>query len=207
MRAIFPLGTSCALLVLVAMPLSVRCAGLEVPSLSADQLTACWADLVLDDEAGTQQAFHAMLALAAAPDDTAAFLSKHLRPVPALPAADQDALRASLADLESADFRTRVRAEKAIEQIGERARPTLQARLAEKPALEVRRRIESLLERIDNRPLSGEELRELRAIEVLRLLGTDAARELLTRLADGGAGARRTEAARAALKKVAGGGR
>jgi hypothetical protein len=166
-------------------------------------LSSLWADLLLNDEAGTQQAYEAMRELVGAPGETVAFLGDRLKPVPALAAADQEKLGVWLVDLESSDFPTRVRAERAIEKVGERARPALEARLSEKPALEGRRRIEGLLERMENRTLSSEELRDLRAIEVLARLDSAIAKELLNQLAAGGAGARLTEAARAALNRRA----
>jgi hypothetical protein len=163
------------------------------------RLDELWAKLLLDGEDGTQQAYHAMRELARTSEATAAFLRERLHPVPALTPAVQRQLDEWLVALDSSDFPTRRRATRSIEALGDRARPAICARLEQKPNLEVRQRLERLIEQFDSCEPTVEEQRDLRAIEVLKGLQSPAAKALLARLADGGAGARRTEAARAAL--------
>jgi len=66
--------------------------------------------------------------------------------------------------------------------------------------LEVRRRVERLLAQLQ--PRAPERLREGRAILVLESRTTPAARRLLARLAAGVPGARLTQEAKAALKRL-----
>jgi hypothetical protein len=74
--------------------------------------------------------------------------------------------------------------------------------LAGGPSLEVRRRIEGLLEKAAHPVLPSERLRPLRAVEVLERTGTDDARAILKELASGMPEARLTEEARAALGRL-----
>ena len=70
------------------------------------------------------------------------------------------------------------------------------------PSLETRRRIQLLLTRLSQRPLSGEVLRTLRALEVLEQAGAEGQR-LLRDLAGGIEEARLTREARLSLKRLA----
>src|SRR5207253_3138441 len=95
--------------------------------------------------------------------------------------------------------------EKAFERLsnlGEMAEPVLRHALEKDPSLETRRRIQLLLTRLSQRPLSGEALRTLRALEVLEHAGAEGHR-LLRELAGGGDEARLTREARASLKRLA----
>jgi hypothetical protein len=81
--------------------------------------------------------------------------------------------------------------------VGDQAEEALQRALSH-PSPEVRRRAQRLLEGLGGGG-SAEELRRLRAIEVLEFLGTPVAREVLAMLAEGAPGARATREACAAL--------
>ena len=83
------------------------------------------------------------------------------------------------------------------------AEPALRKVLTGKPSLEARRRAEALLEKLRGPVTSPEHLRALRVVEVLEHVGTPAAREVLTILANGAPGARPTRAAKAALARLA----
>ncbi len=75
--------------------------------------------------------------------------------------------------------------------------------LTDAASLELRRRIESLLGRL-NYPLTAPKtIRELRAVEVLEHIGTAQARQVLRKLAEGAAGSRLTDAAKASLERLA----
>ena len=80
------------------------------------------------------------------------------------------------------------------------AMPARQA-LADKPSLEMRKRIDKLLEEIARDRPSAEELRSLRAVQLLEEIGSPEARELLQSLAKGWSEARQTREAKAALKR------
>ena len=74
--------------------------------------------------------------------------------------------------------------------------------LKEAPTLEAYLRVKKLLEDIGRRPLSAEQIRQLRAIEVLEKIGTPAVRPVLQRLAQGAPSARQTGDARTALLRL-----
>ncbi|HMF13831.1 MAG TPA: sigma factor-like helix-turn-helix DNA-binding protein, partial [Gemmataceae bacterium] len=122
---------------------------------------------------------------------------------PAKPIA-KERLAKLIADLDSDRFAVRESATKALAKLGEMAVPALREALRDKPSPEVRKRLEELVKRkhIGTKTLSAEELRTWRAIDVLERQATPEARELLKALADGAPGARLTEAAKAALKRL-----
>jgi hypothetical protein len=131
---------------------------------------------------------------------TAAFLKERLKPVPS-PAPEM--LRSLLNDLDSDQFAVREAAERKLRELGERAGSALRESLKAKPSLEKRRRIEALLAQLEaSTPLSGELLRELRAVQVLERIGSAKARTVLKRLAKGVESARLTREAVAALGRM-----
>ncbi len=126
-------------------------------------------------------------------------LAERLRPVVVLEAREIDRL---IADLESRKFAVREEAARKLRQQGAQAVTALKQALKAATSLEVRRRIEDLLSAVDSRVWTGEELRLLRAVHVLEMLGTKEAREHLMRLAAGAADAPLTSEATAALKRL-----
>ena len=72
------------------------------------------------------------------------------------------------------------------------------------PPLETRRRLQQVLEKIEQLPLTPDQLRSHRAIIALQWLATAEARALLERLAGGAANTRQIDEARAALGHVSG---
>jgi hypothetical protein len=161
--------------------------------LSADELEACWADLASGDAA---RAYRAILALAGSPDRGVAFLRGRLRPVEA---ADPRRVDRLLAALDGNDFAEREKAARQLEGLGFAAEPALRRALLGKPSLEVRRRVERILEKMEG----GLMLRAGRGIEALELIGTAEARRLLQVLARGAPEARLTQEAKAALQRLA----
>jgi RNA polymerase sigma factor (sigma-70 family) len=156
----------------------------------------CW-----DDLAGTDAA-RAALALArlrAAPSQARALVRRQLRPV-AAPAPEK--LRGWIKDLDSDDFARRQQATAELAKHGCLAEPALKKALEDRPSLEARRRIESLLNKLSTEePTSGDELRGLRAVELLERLAQPEADEVLQSLSEGAGGARLTREARAALER------
>ncbi|HEY7309480.1 MAG TPA: sigma-70 family RNA polymerase sigma factor [Gemmataceae bacterium] len=143
-------------------------------------------------------AFEAVCALAARRE--VAFFSKRLKRVEAPNAAK---IGRHLADLDSNEFATRERAENELAQLEELAEPDLRKALTKSVSLEMRRRIEHLLAKLDANPPSAKTLQALRAIEALEHIATPEARQLLRKLADGYPAARPTRAAKAALERLA----
>jgi hypothetical protein len=109
-----------------------------------------------------------------------------------------------VADLDSSEFAVRERAQGELERLGEAAEGALRA-AAKKPAsAEVAHQVERLLGDLDRRRRapSGDDLRALRALEVIERAGDRAARELLAKLAKGTPHARLTRDAQASLARL-----
>jgi hypothetical protein len=94
-------------------------------------------------------------------------------------------------------------AEKKLLELGNLARPMLRRVLAAKPALEVRSRIERLLETLVKPVTAPATLRSLRGVEALERIGTREARHLLHDLAAGAEGAAQTEEAGKSFTRLA----
>ncbi|MBL8798832.1 MAG: hypothetical protein JNM56_33370 [Planctomycetia bacterium] len=156
-------------------------------------LDACWSDLDSTDEA---RALRAVLALGQAPDGVA-FLQRQLRPA----FVELQALERRLDDLDHESFARRQQATQELEDLGELALPHLRRLLNGRPPLEVRRRAELLVERINQLPKVGERPRTQRALAILVWQASPAARTVLKGLARGDAQASLTIAAQAALDR------
>lgn len=166
---------------------------LRSAALTPPQLEACWTALA---DADAAKAYDAVWTLVAAPDQAVPFLQKHLLPV-RLPNAKAVALL--IADFDSTDFTARRRATEELSKLGDAIVPILRHALASKPSLEVRRRIQQLLDQ--TRDWTAERLRDHRAIQALEHIGTQSAREVLQALAGGAPESQRTEEAKAALHR------
>jgi WD domain, G-beta repeat len=161
--------------------------------LTEAEWEACWEDLGRD----AAIAYGAMGRLRAVPERALQLFRKHLKPAPD---ADKERVAQLLADLESKEFKTRERASHELEKLGDIAAPAVQRALQEKVPLETRRRLELLLQKLEGASLPPDTLRQVRAVEVLQGIGTNAAREVLEHLAtQGAADARLTRDAKAAL--------
>lgn len=169
--------------------------GTEQPgSLNDASLTACWEDLRGDD---TAKAYVAVRRLIADPARAVPYLAQRLRP--AVPP-DEKRVARLVADIDSDDFAARDGAVKELERTGDLVLPALRKALAGKSSLEMRRRIDQLVEKLET--ITSERLRAIRAIEALEYAGTPQARQLLAGLAEGAAGARKTMEARASLERL-----
>jgi hypothetical protein len=135
--------------------------------------------------------------MAGAPELALPHLRKHLHPV-----TEQQGVRRLIADLDSPRFAVRSKALAKLQRLGETAEPARRKALAEGPKLEVRRRIEGLLEEIDSMPPSAESLRAFRAIEILERLGGPDARKIIETLTRGVPEARLTQDAKATLRRI-----
>jgi RNA polymerase sigma factor (sigma-70 family) len=170
--------------------------------LSPARLDALWADLAGSDAAA---GYRAVRALAADPASSVAYLRGHLRPVAV---ADEKDVARRIADLDSESFEVREKATRELEKYGEAVLGALRKALAGKPTPEARRRLEGLVKRQEEVGTpSPENLRALRAVEVLELVGSLESRSVLDALARGAPGAHRTEDARRALRRLPQGGR
>jgi hypothetical protein len=120
---------------------------------------------------------------------------------PARPA-DPKQVRQAIADLHSDRFLVRAQAERALAGLEDLAATFLREELAKQPPVEVRRRLEKLLEPLEKALLTGERLRGVRAAEVLEQIGSPDARESLRRLAAGAPAARLTREAAESLGRL-----
>jgi WD40 repeat protein len=134
------------------------------------------------------------------PDQVVAFLGGRLKPTPPVEVGKIDGL---IKDLDSSKFRVRQKASDDLEKLGELAEPALRQALAVQPSLEALRRVQRLLDKLaGGAPLSADQVRLVRAVEVLEQVATPAARQVLTTLAGGAAGALPTREAQAALERL-----
>src|SRR5262249_15312406 len=147
---------------------------------SAKQLEERWADLRNAEAANAYVVIWRMNDIP--PDLVVEYLRPRLRPEPA---PDPAKLRQLIADLNSDTFRVREKAVKELQDLGHLAVPALRKALDQKPAPEAARRIEQLLARKSDVGSRPEQLRRLRAMQVLERAATKEARALLTELAEG----------------------
>jgi WD40 repeat protein len=154
------------------------------------------ADLTADDAV---KAYKALWTMASMPDPSVALLTKRLRPVPQ---PDERKIKQWIAELDSPRFEVREKAAAELEKLTELAGPALEEALANRPALEVRQRLEQLLEKREIASSGKDQLLAVRATTLLERIGTPEARKLLRLLAEGAKGARLTEEAKAALQRL-----
>jgi hypothetical protein len=159
-------------------------------------LEPLWTDLLSPDPAS---AYEAIAALVAVPKQAVPFLKERLL-APPPPPPDLQQVAQWIADLGSDRFAVRQKATKELEKLGPAAEPALRKALAANPPLDTSRRLEQLLERAAMIP--SEELRQLRAIQVLEHVGTAEAKRLLETLAKGPEDARLTREAQASLGRL-----
>jgi RNA polymerase sigma factor (sigma-70 family) len=165
-------------------------------ALTAAALDNLWADLASED---ASKAYQAIWKLAASPAQTVSLLKERIQPVPH---GDSVRIARFLADLDSDTFEVRDKATKELERLADSAQAALRETLAKAPSVEVRRRVEQLLAKLDGLGTKGEPLRTSRAIETLERIGTPEARQLLDKLAAGAPGAWQTREAKAAAKRI-----
>lgn len=152
-----------------------------------------WADLAEKAPQGRA----AVWALVEQPKPALAWLKDRLKPVK-----DDANIAQLIADLNSKQFAARQRATQELERLADVARPALRQALANRPSLEMRRRLESLLARAPEK-LSPEQLRDLRALHALEQIGTPEACRLLGTIAGGTSGFPMTEEAKKSLERLA----
>ncbi|HEY7154760.1 MAG TPA: sigma-70 family RNA polymerase sigma factor [Gemmataceae bacterium] len=164
-------------------------------ALNAESVRRAWDDLGTD----ARKAFAARWTLAATPEQAVSLLRERLNP--AQPA-DPQRLRRLLADLDSEQFAVREKARRELTELGELAEPALRRTLANKPSLEVRRQIQTLLDNLHAPVTRPETLRALRAVAVLEDIASPEARRVLEQLARGTAEARLTREAKSSLRRL-----
>jgi hypothetical protein len=165
-------------------------------AFTAKEMEALWLELGNED---AEKAGRAMEALLASPAQAISFFKVRLQPVAAVdPVLVEQWLRA----LNDPKFSVRDRASAELAQMGELVRSAMELKLAAKPTLEMRKRLEALLAKLDGPVTRPEMLRGLRAVEVLERIGTKEAVAILETIAAGAPDAQVTQDARAALQRL-----
>jgi hypothetical protein len=172
--------------------------GVRMADRHARALALLWSGWGSDNEL---RRAYAWKILAAHPDSALGHAREQLGPVPAADAKRVAELIKRLDD-DSPDVR-----DKAMTDLGAVAHafePHLTATLAAAGPGEVRNRLTSVLRRVKDTPAPTELKIVLRGVALVEKLGAPAAKELLGRLAKGAPGARLTDEAGAALKRLGG---
>jgi WD40 repeat protein len=171
----------------------LREAARDVPNQELDD---AWKELA-DGEAS--QGLRAMRKLLAGQRQTVPMFSRHLKPVVPV---SKDEIARMIKDLDSDNFDVRQKGFDGLDRLGPLAQEALRKALAQELSLEARRKVEQLLEKLREGPTPAGMLREIRALEVLEVIGTPEARTLLEKMAGGAPNAPLTGAAKASLTRL-----
>lgn len=164
--------------------------------LSHADLEEQWNDLAA---ASGEVAYQALWQFAAGGKPAVAFLNDQLM----LDPANERRVKHLIADLDADQFEVRERAMRDLTNFGVRAQPLLQRALKRTPSAEVRRRLEGLLEKLENPGPAHVELRQLRALQALEYAATPESRQVLQALTENEPDTPRGRAAKAAVKRLA----
>ena len=165
------------------------------PKLTKKELDACWQDLTSGNGG---KAHKALWNFVAGGEPSLHFLKEQVKPAAKV---DPKRMQKLIADLASERFAVRDAAHRELRAAGEQATTLLRAGLKESSTLEIRRRIQGVLEVIEQLE-SPELMRSLRAIQALETIGTPAAQDVLREVAGGAAAARETREAQATLQRL-----
>jgi WD40 repeat protein len=160
-----------------------------------EQLADLWTDLAVSGSS----AFKALVVLSGGGDKTVAFLKERLPPA-RLP--DPKQVRELLAKLDDDSPPARNEASRKLGELGDLTESALRKALDGKLSAEAKRRVEALLERLDDPAADPLAVRRQRAVGALELIGSPAARACLEELARGLPAARLTREAKAALGRL-----
>jgi WD40 repeat protein len=164
-------------------------------TLTGPDMERAWHDLA---ETEATVGYSALRKFVLAQTQAVHYLEKRLQPSPTI---TPEQMQRMIRKLESANFRTRESVGRDLTK-SERAGVFLKKALKEKPSPELRLRIERLLPELPRYPVSGEKLRNLRAIQALEWIGTAGARKLLSRIATGDPRTFETQEAIASLGRL-----
>jgi hypothetical protein len=188
--------TKCApfcVAITVAEPLKPRAVAGPVTTGDLEQL---WKQLASDGN----QASDAIETLAGVPMQAIPFLSARLRAVQ--PAAVEKRVAMLITQLDDDNFSVREKATKELETLGPEAFSQLRRSLDEPISVEVRHRIDCLVEKLKTAKLTADQNRLQGALLVFELIATAEARQVLEEVATGSAGAWLAPEAQASLKRL-----
>jgi WD40 repeat protein len=163
--------------------------------LAAKELTDLWKELA---QMPAEPAFAALAKLAGDPKAAVALVREQLQPGTGI---DEGTLDRLVRELGDPRFKIRQQAALALDRFGALAVPGIKKRLARAGSLELQRRLTVFLSKYDRGP-TPEEMRDVRAVQLLEELATPEARALLGDLARGHPDARRTREAARALARL-----
>ena len=167
------------------------------PNLDEAAMRKLWEQMGVEDQ---DKAYGAVRALVAGRDKAAAFLTARLRPV----TATREQIAKWIADLDSDKYARRKGATEALSALGRAVEAALRQALKKAPGEEARSRLRALLDSCEQPfPAGPDAWRITRGVRALEWIGTDTARRALGDLAKGAKGARQTELARSASKRIA----
>lgn len=158
-----------------------------------------WFEHLANEDA--KAAFDHMIHFVRTPTQATRFLAEKIAPTKA-PDTGGKPIAQWIRELGSTNFALRNRANATLQKLGTAVEPDLRESVARAPDVETKRRIEELLDRIAAQQLTTEELRDLRAVEVIEAIGTAEARTVLTRWSGGHPGAVLTRESRTALSRL-----
>jgi hypothetical protein len=164
--------------------------------IGQEPLTRCWDDLLGTDAA---RAYAAIAKLACHPDQAESLLKDKLADLPTI---DEKRLARLIADLDKDDFKQRESASKELAKLGRLAEGALRKTLEGNPSAELKRRVQSLLEKLDPKEDDPMQRRLLRAIEVLERIGSPEARRLLQKLVKEASDPNTAREAQASLERL-----
>jgi len=141
--------------------------------LSNADLALVWGQLAKVDAA---EAYLAMGALSRSPNEAVQLIKAQLQPTPGL----DKQIATWIKELDSTEFPVREKASSALQAAAHEAESALLKVLEINPSLETSLRVKKILEKLQ--PLSPDELRKLRALEILEYLGSAEARQVVESL-------------------------
>jgi hypothetical protein len=161
---------------------------------TAEQMQRAWDDLGADDAAVAHQAGIKMIL---SPEPAVALIRTKARPAVGV---DRDKIAPLIKDLDSPRFQVREQAARQLEAMRDLAEPALRTALANAPSLEVKRRLDFLLEKAAvNSPA---QVHQLRILTVLERIADPDARRVLESLSRGSSDSRFTQEAQASLRRL-----
>jgi dipeptidyl aminopeptidase/acylaminoacyl peptidase len=169
----------------------------QIVKLAREDLERLWSDL---GGSSAPQANRALWLLSRAPGQSVPFLKGKLRPI----TVDRPHIVQLVTELDSPKFSRRQEATRELELLGKFAEPALRQALRARPALEVRRRVEGLLARVEGeRCVPYPDARRAgRALKALARMESPDAQVLLKSLAAGAAESWLTQEAKATLDRL-----
>jgi WD40 repeat protein len=174
---------------------ALRDAG-DAAAPSAGRLNALWDNLAGPD---VLRAYHALWTLARHPKESVPYLEEQVR----APKVTDPRVVRLMAELDHKRFAVREKATRELAKMGQIVEPALRRTLEGNPSPEVRRRVEGILSKMEEKPLDSPQVqRLLRTVNLLQSVGTPEARQVLELRAKGGHGPVITGRAREALLNV-----